>query len=83
MRRYRKAVGLMLNSLIGFMFGCSHSKTTFPMTPSLKARLAGVRRGTYIVCLDCGKEFDYDWKEMRVGSAVGDRPIKEKVQNTI
>ncbi|HWR16758.1 MAG TPA: hypothetical protein VN577_18170 [Terriglobales bacterium] len=24
--------------------------------------------GTYIVCLDCGKEFAYDWKEMRVVS---------------
>jgi hypothetical protein len=23
-----------------------------------------------VVCLDCGKEFDYDWKDMRVGNAV-------------
>jgi predicted transcriptional regulator len=23
-------------------------------------------RGTYVVCLDCGKEFGYDWREMRV-----------------
>ncbi len=22
--------------------------------------------GTYVVCLDCGKEFPYDWQEMRV-----------------
>lgn len=27
----------------------------------------GARSGTYIVCLDCGKEFDYNWKEMRIG----------------
>jgi hypothetical protein len=20
----------------------------------------------YVVCLDCGKKFDYDWREMRV-----------------
>ena len=20
----------------------------------------------YVVCLDCGKKFDYDWQEMRV-----------------
>jgi hypothetical protein len=26
------------------------------------------RQGTYVVCLDCGKEFDYDWKSMRVGN---------------
>ena len=28
------------------------------------------RNGTYIVCLDCGKEFDYNWKEMRIGNPV-------------
>ena len=30
----------------------------------------GSRNGTYVVCLDCGKEFDYNWKEMRIGSPV-------------
>ncbi len=24
--------------------------------------------GTYVVCLDCGKEFAYDWKQMKVVS---------------
>jgi len=24
--------------------------------------------GTYVVCLDCGKEFAYDWKLMKVVS---------------
>lgn len=27
-------------------------------------------RGTYIVCLDCGREFGYNWADMRVGEAV-------------
>ncbi len=27
------------------------------------------RRGTYIVCLTCGEEFEYNWKEMRIGSS--------------
>lgn len=22
--------------------------------------------GTYVVCLDCGKEFAYDWEQMKV-----------------
>jgi len=22
--------------------------------------------GTYVVCLDCGQEFPYDWNEMRM-----------------
>jgi hypothetical protein len=26
------------------------------------------RSGTYVVCLDCGKEFPYDWQQMRVVS---------------
>lgn len=28
----------------------------------------GIRTGTYVVCLECGKELPYDWKEMRVVS---------------
>jgi hypothetical protein len=24
-------------------------------------------RGTYVVCLECGAEFAYDWTTMRVG----------------
>jgi len=31
------------------------------------------RHGTYVVCLDCGQEFRYDWKEMRVGEPVAPR----------
>jgi len=61
----------MLQSLLNTLFGCSHQRTTFPLTP---ARSKGgyqasgpTRNGTYVVCLDCGKEFAYDWKEMRVG----------------
>jgi hypothetical protein len=26
--------------------------------------------GTYVVCLDCGKEFAYDWRTMRVGHPI-------------
>ena len=22
--------------------------------------------GTYVVCLDCGREFPYDWSEMKI-----------------
>jgi len=35
---------------------------------------ANNRHGTYVVCLDCGQEFRYDWKQMRVGEAVEPRP---------
>jgi hypothetical protein len=66
----------MINSLFSTIFGCSHNRTTFPLTPSRKSKIPeGGRSGTYIVCLDCGKEFDYNWKEMRIGSALGKIPI--------
>jgi hypothetical protein len=62
----------MFNSLLNAMFGCSHRKTTFPITPARRAQMApdSPRRGTYVVCLDCGKEFDYDWKDMKISAAV-------------
>lgn len=64
----------MLQSILKSLLGCSHHRTTFPLTPA--RRLAGTsapgvaRNGTYVVCLDCGTEFAYDWKEMRVGAQV-------------
>lgn len=62
----------MLQSILNTLFGCAHHRTTFPLTPSRRgaANSGSVRSGAYVVCLDCGKEFSYDWKEMRVGDAV-------------
>jgi hypothetical protein len=66
----------MFNSLLSTIFGCSHNRTTFPLTPSRKSAIAdGGRKGTYVVCLDCGKEFDYNWKEMRMGNPADMLPI--------
>jgi hypothetical protein len=61
----------MINSLLNVLFGCSHKRTTFPITPSRRSSLSGeARRGTYVACLDCGKEFDYSWQDMRVSNTV-------------
>jgi hypothetical protein len=60
----------MLIALLNSLFGCSHQRTTFPLTPSRKMSTSANRHGTYVVCLDCGQEFRYDWKEMRVGEQV-------------
>jgi len=38
------------------LFGCRHRRTTFPLT-------AGGR--TYVCCLACGRELEYDWQGMR------------------
>lgn len=64
----------MMNSIMNALFGCSHRRTTFPLTPARKgvgiAPASTGRRGTYVVCLDCGKEFGYDWEGMRIGEPV-------------
>lgn len=56
----------MLNSVIESLFGCSHRRTTFPMTP----KRPSVHAGAYVTCLDCGKEFAYNWSEMRMQEPV-------------
>ncbi len=61
----------MFQSLVNTFFGCAHSRTTFPMTRSRRngtiAAQNAAHRGAYVVCLDCGTEFTYDWATMRVG----------------
>jgi hypothetical protein len=62
-----------MNSLLNAIFGCSHRRTTFPLTPARRVGKSNSRNGTYVVCLDCGREFDYDWQEMRIGQPVAPR----------
>jgi hypothetical protein len=65
----------MLDALLNALFGCTHNRTTFPLTPGRNLKSAGGihRHGTYVVCLDCGQEFGYDWTEMRIGEPVRTR----------
>jgi hypothetical protein len=61
----------MLHSMMNSLFGCSHQRTTFPITLRRSyagsAAVSGSVGSTYVACLDCGKEFAYDWKSMRMG----------------
>lgn len=61
----------MIAKFLDAIFGCWHQHYSFPITVR-----SGVRRspaasltGTYVVCLDCGKELPYDWKAMRIVEA--------------
>ncbi|HXZ33383.1 MAG TPA: hypothetical protein VEH30_13975 [Terriglobales bacterium] len=58
----------MLGEILRGLFGCWHSHYSFPITirPGTRRSKAASLTGTYVVCLDCGKEFPYDWEEMRV-----------------
>lgn len=57
--------------LVDALFGCSHKRCTFPMTATKLDQPhseTAPPAGTYVVCLDCGKEFPYDWERMKVVS---------------
>lgn len=60
----------MLSDFLELFFGCWHKRYSFPITAKPgQRRGAAALTGTYVVCLDCGKEFPYDWREMRVITA--------------
>jgi len=58
----------MIGKLFDAFFGCWHGHYSFPITvrPGSKRSQAASLTGTYVVCLDCGRELPYDWNEMKV-----------------
>ena len=54
--------------LIDAVFGCRHSHYSFPVTirGGKRRPQAAALTGTYVACLDCGRECPYDWQEMKV-----------------
>ncbi len=59
--------------LLDALFGCRHAHYTFPITVRSRSRRssAAMLTGTYVACLDCGKEFPYDWQDMKMITSVG------------
>ncbi len=58
----------MIDTVLNLLFRCSHRHLTRPVTP---ARKAGEKQGgTYVVCLDCGKQFAYDFGRMKMGEQI-------------
>jgi hypothetical protein len=53
--------------------GCWHNHYSFPITirPRPRRSTAASLTGTYVVCLDCGKDLPYDWEEMKVITPAG------------
>ena len=58
----------MITKMMNALFGCRHARYSFPITMRASARCGTnvARTGTYVVCLDCGRELSYDWQEMKV-----------------
>lgn len=67
--------GLMFEKLLQFLhIACNHRNTTKPFAAAVASDAhanagwdsVGTGPGHYVVCLDCGKKFAYDWANMRV-----------------
>ena len=58
----------MIDTLLNLLFRCSHRRLTSPFTPVSKKGV--LYDDTYVVCLDCGKQFEYDLNEMRIGKVI-------------
>jgi hypothetical protein len=59
----------MFSRVVDALFGCWHHRYSFPITVKKGQRSrshAALATGTYVVCLDCGKEMPYDWKQMKI-----------------
>jgi hypothetical protein len=62
-------VCVRLAGLADWLHGCGHRTTTFPMTLRASVREDGeqsTQSDTYIVCLECGRHFAYDWTAMQI-----------------
>lgn len=66
----------MICNVFDMLFGCWHKNYSFPITAkgSQRNSAAASLTGTYVVCLDCGKEFPYDWEGMKVIPSVPRMP---------
>jgi len=64
----------MLANVVDLLFGCWHKNYSFPRSTRRgeRSKAASVT-GTYVVCLDCGKELPYDWSSMKVVSIPRER----------
>lgn len=59
----------MLANVFDILFGCTHKNYSFPITTRTRNAQGKTGRSTYVVCLDCGKEFPYDWEQMKIVTA--------------
>src|SRR5438045_3540489 len=62
---------IVIDTVFHLLFRCTHRHLTRPFT--LLAKEGVPHRETYVVCLDCAKQFAYDLNEMQVGSVI-DQP---------
>ncbi len=75
----------MMKGLLDAFFGCWHVRCSVPITVRAGQRRSGAAAvtGTYVVCLDCGKEFPYDWERMKIVSGKPSGPRIQPVESEV
>ena len=58
----------MIDTVLNLLFNCPHRHLTRPFTPV--SHTGVVHDQTYVVCLDCAKQFAYDLRSMRIGKVI-------------
>ena len=58
----------MIDSLANLLFRCSHRRLTRPVAPI--TRPGQPQSKSYVVCLDCGNQFQYDLEHMKLGKPI-------------
>jgi hypothetical protein len=58
----------VIDTVLHLLFRCTHGHLTRPFT--FLGAEGSPRRESYVVCLDCTKQFTYDLKEMRIGKMI-------------
>jgi hypothetical protein len=75
----------MIDTVLNLLFNCPHRHLTRPFTPVSQTGVAHDK--TYVVCLDCAKQFAYDLGTMRIGKAIGETHdhsvVHESVPHTL
>ncbi len=65
----------MIESMLNLLLRCRHRRMTRPITPV--HRPSAPHPGTYVACLDCGKRFQYDVANMRIGAPLPISPAPQ------
>ena len=58
----------MIDTVMNLLFRCHHHRLTRPMAPITKG--GKPHSQSYVVCLDCGKQFEYDLDRMQIGKPI-------------
>jgi len=73
----RSKLRQMIQAIMNLLLGCHHRRITRPITPVRKASLE--RGVTYVACLDCGQEFQYDLATMSMGTVIPQQGTPERI----